>query len=99
MQTVKFDRTNPLAGHPTYEKVLRCISNSVKSITCHVDQMQIKDLNSGTFGFVQLCRNKVTKETVAIKFIERGEKVSDLHDSFIKPLFSDTCSECRSQST
>ncbi len=36
---------------------------------------QIKDLNSGTFGFVQLCLNKLTKEKVAIKFIERGEKV------------------------
>jgi hypothetical protein len=38
--------------------------------------MQIKDLNSGTFGFVQLARDKHTNETWAIKFIERGDKVS-----------------------
>ena len=38
--------------------------------------LQIKDLNSGTFGFVQLCRNKLTKEHVAIKFMERGDKVT-----------------------
>lgn len=42
------------------------------SISC----MQIKDLNSGTFGFVQLARNRLTGEIVAIKFIERGDKVS-----------------------
>lgn len=35
----------------------------------------MKDLNSGTFGFVQLCRDKTTNELVAIKFIERGDKV------------------------
>ena len=38
--------------------------------------MQLKDLSRGAFGFVQLCRNKQTGETVAIKFIERGEPVS-----------------------
>jgi serine/threonine-protein kinase SRK2 len=37
--------------------------------------MQVKDLNSGTFGFVQLCKDKSTGELVAIKFIERGDKV------------------------
>lgn len=36
---------------------------------------QIKDLNSGTFGFVQLAKEKATGEIIAIKFIERGEKV------------------------
>lgn len=36
---------------------------------------QIKDLNSGTFGFVVLARDKQTGEIWAIKFIERGEKV------------------------
>lgn len=37
--------------------------------------MQVKYLNSGTFGFVQLCRDKRTNEQVAIKFIARGDKV------------------------
>lgn len=36
---------------------------------------QIRDLNSGTFGFVQLARDKSTGELIAIKFIERGDKV------------------------
>jgi len=37
--------------------------------------MQIRDLNSGTFGFVQLARDKQTGELIACKFIERGDKV------------------------
>ncbi len=36
---------------------------------------QIRDLNSGTFGFVQLARDKQTGELIACKFIERGDKV------------------------
>jgi hypothetical protein len=40
--------------------------------------LQVKDLNSGTFGFVQLARDRSTGELVAIKFIERGEKVRPL---------------------
>ena len=38
--------------------------------------LQIKDLNSGTFGFVQLALDCKTGRNVAIKFIERGDKVS-----------------------
>lgn len=41
----------------------------------HPRYEKIKDLNSGTFGFVQLCKDKRTGEVLAIKFIERGEKV------------------------
>ncbi|XP_038896559.1 serine/threonine-protein kinase SRK2G-like [Benincasa hispida] len=37
----------------------------------------IKDLGSGSFGVAKLCRNKQTKELVAIKFIERGPKVDE----------------------
>jgi serine/threonine-protein kinase SRK2 len=33
-------------------------------------------LNSGSFGFVNLYRNIQTNENVAIKFLERGEKVN-----------------------
>ena len=37
---------------------------------------KIKDINSGSYGFVQLCQDNRTNEQVAVKFIERGEKVS-----------------------
>lgn len=37
--------------------------------------MQVRDLNSGTFGFVELALDKITGQQVAIKFIERGDKV------------------------
>ncbi len=37
--------------------------------------MQLKDLNRGTFGFVQLALDTQTGQWVAIKFIERGDKV------------------------
>ena len=36
---------------------------------------QLRDLSAGTHGFVQLAQDLVTGERVAIKFIERGEKV------------------------
>jgi len=42
----------------------------------HPKYEKIKDLNSGTFGFVQLCRDKASGELCAIKFIERGEKIT-----------------------
>eukprot|EP01026_Neomeris_dumetosa_P045188 TRINITY_DN3826_c1_g1_i1.p1 TRINITY_DN3826_c1_g1~~TRINITY_DN3826_c1_g1_i1.p1 ORF type:complete len:373 (-),score=56.07 TRINITY_DN3826_c1_g1_i1:667-1695(-) len=38
----------------------------------HPKYVKVKDLNQGTFGFVQLCRYKETREKVAIKFIARG---------------------------
>lgn len=41
----------------------------------HPKYEKVKELNSGTFGFVQLCKDKTTNELVAIKFIERGDKV------------------------
>jgi serine/threonine-protein kinase SRK2 len=37
---------------------------------------KVQDLSSGSFGFVQLCKNLKTQELVAIKFIERGERVN-----------------------
>ena len=37
---------------------------------------KIKDLNAGAFGFVQLARDKETGEKVAIKFMERGHKIT-----------------------
>lgn len=38
--------------------------------------VKIADLSSGSFGFVQLARNTETNELVAIKFIERGDRVN-----------------------
>lgn len=37
--------------------------------------LQIRDIGSGNFGVAKLCRAKDTGELVAVKFIERGEKV------------------------
>lgn len=42
----------------------------------HPKYEKIKDLNSGTFGFVQLCRDKTDGHECAIKFIERGDKIT-----------------------
>ena len=38
--------------------------------------LQLRSLNSGTFGFVELCADRATGQQVAIKFIERGDKVT-----------------------
>jgi serine/threonine-protein kinase SRK2 len=37
---------------------------------------KVHALSNGAFGFVQLARNQVTNELVAVKFIERGERVN-----------------------
>ena len=36
---------------------------------------QIRDIGSGNFGVAKLMRDNTTNELVAVKFIERGEKV------------------------
>lgn len=38
--------------------------------------VKVADLSSGSFGFVQLARCVETNELVAIKFIERGDRVN-----------------------
>ena len=38
----------------------------------------LKELGSGNFGVARLVRDKHTKELVAVKYIERGKKVSCL---------------------
>lgn len=35
----------------------------------------VRDIGSGNFGVARLMRDKLTKELVAVKYIERGEKV------------------------
>jgi hypothetical protein len=37
--------------------------------------LQIRDIGSGNFGVAKLMRNRTTNELVAVKFIERGERV------------------------
>ena len=52
------------------------------TLTCMLTQnmtnvnLQVADLNRGAFGFVQLAKDVTTGEQVAIKFIERGDKVT-----------------------
>ena len=36
----------------------------------------VRDIGSGNFGIARLMRDKVTQELVAVKYIERGDKVS-----------------------
>ena len=48
--------------------------HSLNLVSCFCDK-QIRDLNAGTFGFVELALDKSTGQQVAIKFIERGDKV------------------------
>lgn len=38
----------------------------------------LKDIGSGNFGVARLMRDKKTRELVAVKYIERGEKVRDM---------------------
>jgi len=39
----------------------------------------VRDIGSGNFGVARLMRDKHTKELVAVKYIERGDKVSFHH--------------------
>lgn len=38
----------------------------------------VKDIGSGNFGVARLMRDRQTKELVAVKYIERGDKVSSV---------------------
>jgi serine/threonine-protein kinase SRK2 len=38
----------------------------------------VKDIGSGNFGVARLMRDKQTDDLVAVKYIERGEKVSTI---------------------
>eukprot|EP00271_Cylindrocystis_brebissonii_P013657 TRINITY_DN3372_c0_g1_i1.p1 TRINITY_DN3372_c0_g1~~TRINITY_DN3372_c0_g1_i1.p1 ORF type:complete len:334 (-),score=49.42 TRINITY_DN3372_c0_g1_i1:647-1648(-) len=37
----------------------------------------VRDIGSGNFGVARLMRDKITKEQVAVKYIERGEKIDE----------------------
>ncbi|KAK9790565.1 hypothetical protein WJX73_007374 [Symbiochloris irregularis] len=49
---------------------------SQEPLAGHPRYRPLRDLNSGTFGFVQLALDTKTNEEVAIKFLERGANVS-----------------------
>ncbi len=38
----------------------------------------MRDLDKGTFGFVQLAKDTMTEELVAVKFIERHQEVTGI---------------------
>ncbi|KAK9828933.1 hypothetical protein WJX72_002887 [[Myrmecia] bisecta] len=42
----------------------------------HVKYQKVQDLNKGSYGFVVLALDRTTGEYVAIKFMERGEKIT-----------------------
>lgn len=42
----------------------------------------LKELGSGNFGVARLVRDKKTNELLAVKFIDRGKKVTFLPFSF-----------------
>lgn len=70
----------PLLGHPRYRKVsiLACDRRQLRChsiLTQRIVLVQIKDLNKGTFGFVQLAVDITNGLNYAIKFIERGDRV------------------------
>jgi serine/threonine-protein kinase SRK2 len=50
----------------------------------------VRDIGSGNFGVARLMRDKHTKELVAVKYIERGDKVIKIrfnHFSFSVSVF------------
>lgn len=42
----------------------------------------VRDIGSGNFGVARLMQDKQTKELVAVKYIERGDKVLDIFIKF-----------------
>mmetsp|Transcript_29538 Transcript_29538/g.65405 ORF Transcript_29538/g.65405 Transcript_29538/m.65405 type:complete len:400 (+) Transcript_29538:305-1504(+) len=51
-------------------------SKDADPLAGHPKYRKQQALSAGAFGFVQLCENIFTKEQVAIKFIERGDRVT-----------------------
>jgi len=73
-----------LAGHNRYEKVRQNTYSVDEALVC-VCFLQIRDLNQGTFGFVQLAWDKrcTPPQQVAVKFMERGDKINKYVESEI----------------
>lgn len=49
---------------------------SAEELQSFSNYRKIKGISRGGFGFIDLCEHTVTNELVAIKFIERGERVT-----------------------
>lgn len=91
MPVARDQNQDPLVNHPKYEKVsdsphshevhhadvLSHTTLVLYQITLLVFMyMQVRDINAGAFGFVQLARNKFTGQQVAIKFLPRGSAIN-----------------------
>ena len=50
----------------------------MRMTSLYLVSLQLKDIGSGNFGVAKLMRYKPTGELVAVKFIERGDKVQPL---------------------
>lgn len=75
---------NPLHGHPRY-KLVRTAVTSLVSLMSWVRApppqrvpVQIKELNSGTFGQVVLAQDTKTNKKVAVKLMMRGNGVRNI---------------------
>ena len=63
---------NHRVGLPTVLQV-ECLTQ--KFISLYFCFSQVRDIGSGNFGVAKLMKDKQSGQLVAIKFIERGEKV------------------------
>ena len=74
-QKVKERRVDPSPYKASNPKLDRNTRNCDPLAECrggaHEKYEKIKELSTGAFGFVQLCRNKRSGQLVAIKFLER----------------------------
>lgn len=58
----------------SHTAAVRCPPPS--SLILHPSRLQIKDIGAGNFGVAKLMKRKADGSLVAVKLIERGEKVS-----------------------
>lgn len=55
---------------------MQAAATPLDPLKVHSKYKKVQDLSSGSFGFVQLCKHLQTGELVAIKFLERGDRVN-----------------------
>ena len=69
-----------------YVRVVGCTTTFTNAPDDLAVTIQLKDIGSGNFGVAKLMRYKPTGELVAVKFIERGDKVSRKQHPLLRPL-------------
>ena len=69
-------KQKPVEAGQRLDGHLKLMAPLVEPLQQHTRYRKVKDLNEGTFGFVQLALDLHTNSQVAIKFIERGGGVS-----------------------